>query len=506
MPENLRDNRRGRRGQGTPGAGATATPGTEETPAAADAATTSGAAATAPAQGTQPLGLDATKARERRRQAPVVKASEAKQESLTQAAAVLLGKEEPKKNPAKVQLTPFNAEKLKQEILQEVNVSNTNVTNTTNNTVNTTTNNVNVTVVNQGAPTPTPVPARITVEKTVINNIIQNVTLVPTPPPAPTPGPTPVPPPPGVTPIPMSFVPPGDWIPYPGWNPPMGWKPPSKWVPPGGWTPPPGWEPPDEQWRRRVESWGWRYLARRGWVVDVRWVPPPDFVVPPNWYYMPPTAYDDYGFYNPAEVVVLPGKARPDLVVQVNVQQPYTPPVPPPAIIEEMPPPPPRVLPAAPPPPVRVQEANQVVEVLSRPRRPDSPRYEGPVLVTESVHFDYDSYAIKPESFPALDQIGEALIAPPLDDAIINVEGHTDADGSDEYNQKLSEQRAWSVKSYLVQQFGIDPNRLVIVGYGERAPIASNNSDQGKARNRRVEFENVTDLYKAQVLETANAQ
>jgi OOP family OmpA-OmpF porin len=144
--------------------------------------------------------------------------------------------------------------------------------------------------------------------------------------------------------------------------------------------------------------------------------------------------------------------------------------------------------------------------VLSRPRQPNAGRYEGPVLVTGAIHFDYDDYSIKPESFPALDKIGEALTQPPLEEAIINVEGHTDSDGSDEYNQKLSERRAWSVKSYLVQKFGMDPNRLVIVGYGERAPLADNNSDQGKAQNRRVEFENVTDLYKSQVIETGGQQ
>lgn len=155
--------------------------------------------------------------------------------------------------------------------------------------------------------------------------------------------------------------------------------------------------------------------------------------------------------------------------------------------------------------PAQITSVQTVAQVLTRPRDPNGPRYQGPVLVAESVHFDFDSYAIKPDSFPTLDAIGQALISE-IPDAILNVEGHTDSDGSDEYNQNLSEQRAWSVKSYLVQRFGIDPNRLIIVGYGERAPIASNSTEQGKALNRRVEFENVTDLYQAQVLETAQPE
>lgn len=236
--------------------------------------------------------------------------------------------------------------------------------------------------------------------------------------------------------------------------------------------------------------------------MDVDWVPPPDFEVPPGWYYLPAESYVDYGFYNPTRVVVMPGRARPDLVVNININTDYLPPQPPPPVITEEPPPPPRPEPETPPEAVAVESKEEVVRVLTRERKPGQPRYEGPVLVTESIHFDFDSYAIMPESFPALDRIGESLLAPPLDTAILNVEGHTDASGSDEYNQKLSERRAWSVKTYLVQKFGIDPNRLIIVGYGERAPVASNDTEEGMARNRRVEFENVTKLYQTQVVKT----
>jgi outer membrane protein OmpA-like peptidoglycan-associated protein len=247
----------------------------------------------------------------------------------------------------------------------------------------------------------------------------------------------------------------------------------------------------------RLFRWGWTYVSGRGWVVPPRWVPPQDFVVPPGWYYLPTQTYTTFGFYNPGAVTVVPGAARRDLITTIDTSTAYMPAEDVPAIVEELPAPPPRPMPETTPQLTEVQTKTEVVETLTRERKLGD-RYSGPVLVTQTIHFDYDSYAIKPESFPALDAIGEALVNPPLDKAIINVEGHTDSDGSNEYNQTLSERRAWSVKSYLVQKFGIDPNRLVIVGYGEEAPIATNDNDAGKAVNRRVEFENVTDLYGAQ--------
>ena len=491
MPDNLKDKRPGRV-KPTPASTATpaeTSPTPNATPNATASPTASPSPATATTQGT-PVAAKATPA------GPAIDASTAPAGALTGAAAALFnrsGEKGKKRDAAKPKLTPFGAGKAEPNGAP----GQPNAT------------NVNVAVYNPppagSTPTPTPAPKRIKITNNNITNIVQHITLVPTPTPGPTPGATPVPTPPDVTPTPSAFHPEHNWRPYPGWKPAPDWKPPVGYVPPGGWTPPPGWQPPNEEWRQRVQHWGWRYIARRGWVVDVRWVPPTDFVVPPNWYYLPADSYQDYGFYNPGEVVVVPGRARPDLRVNINVSQPYMPPPPPPAIVEQEPPPPPREMPAAPIQQVAIQNVEEVAQVLTRTREPGANRYDGPVLVTGAIHFDYDDYSIKPESFPALDKIGEALTKPPLEEAIINVEGHTDSDGSDEYNQKLSERRAWSVKSYLVQKFGMDPNRLVVVGYGERAPIATNDTPEGKAQNRRVEFENVTDLYSSQVLETGAA-
>ncbi|MEZ4704037.1 MAG: OmpA family protein [Bdellovibrionota bacterium] len=67
------------------------------------------------------------------------------------------------------------------------------------------------------------------------------------------------------------------------------------------------------------------------------------------------------------------------------------------------------------------------------------------------------------------------------------VEGHTDSVGPEKYNQQLSESRALSVKNYLIQK-GIQANRIQIKGYGESKPRASNNTEDGRALNRRIEF------------------
>ena len=73
-------------------------------------------------------------------------------------------------------------------------------------------------------------------------------------------------------------------------------------------------------------------------------------------------------------------------------------------------------------------------------------------------------------------------------DWIIEISGHTDNIGSDKYNQKLSEKRAKSVKKYLLANFNIDKSRLIAKGYGESQPFATNNTSEGRALNRRVEF------------------
>jgi outer membrane protein OmpA-like peptidoglycan-associated protein len=111
-------------------------------------------------------------------------------------------------------------------------------------------------------------------------------------------------------------------------------------------------------------------------------------------------------------------------------------------------------------------------------------------FVVENVYYDFDKANLKPESFPALDEIVRMLNFYP--NMVIELSAHTDSKGSDAYNMKLSEARAKSVVAYLVSK-GIDPSRLVAKGYGETMPVAENTIDgkdnpAGREKNRRTEF------------------
>lgn len=102
------------------------------------------------------------------------------------------------------------------------------------------------------------------------------------------------------------------------------------------------------------------------------------------------------------------------------------------------------------------------------------------------VHFDFDKYNIKKLYVPDLDHHVAYLSANPS--APVTVEGHTDSIGSNQYNQRLSERRANIVRKYLVDH-GIASSRIRVVGYGELRPIAENKTQEGRAINRRAEFE-----------------
>jgi OOP family OmpA-OmpF porin len=99
------------------------------------------------------------------------------------------------------------------------------------------------------------------------------------------------------------------------------------------------------------------------------------------------------------------------------------------------------------------------------------------------VFFDNNSSKLKPESFKDLDLAVGFLKAVPTATGVI--EGHTDANGSDAYNQRLSEERAKAVRDYIISM-GIDPSRLEARGLGESQPVADNSTPEGRAQNRRV--------------------
>jgi len=102
-----------------------------------------------------------------------------------------------------------------------------------------------------------------------------------------------------------------------------------------------------------------------------------------------------------------------------------------------------------------------------------------------NVTFPVDSSAIQPQFRPTLDQVGQTLTS--YNQTYIDVLGHTDSTGSDAYNQSLSERRAQSVADYLSMR-GVARARMGIRGYGETQPIASNETEEGRSQNRRVEI------------------
>lgn len=103
----------------------------------------------------------------------------------------------------------------------------------------------------------------------------------------------------------------------------------------------------------------------------------------------------------------------------------------------------------------------------------------------DNITFGFDSYELRPQFMPVLDDLAVTLHE--YNQTVIEVAGHTDSVGSDAYNQQLSERRAASVANYLASN-GIMRQRMITIGAGESHPIASNETESGRARNRRVEI------------------
>jgi outer membrane protein OmpA-like peptidoglycan-associated protein len=109
----------------------------------------------------------------------------------------------------------------------------------------------------------------------------------------------------------------------------------------------------------------------------------------------------------------------------------------------------------------------------------------GLIVNMSDVLFDFNKYTLKPEAREKLAKVSGILLAYP--GLTLQVEGYTDNIGSDEYNQKLSEERADSVRDYLVTQGVAQPN-IAAMGYGKNDPIADNSTNDGRAQNRRVQM------------------
>jgi outer membrane protein OmpA-like peptidoglycan-associated protein len=142
-------------------------------------------------------------------------------------------------------------------------------------------------------------------------------------------------------------------------------------------------------------------------------------------------------------------------------------------------------------------DTSSLVVVGDPPAPPPEPKVEAPapkrvevtqdkIVITEKIQFDYNKATIKPESHGLLDEIVSVIKENPHIKKL-SIEGHTDADGSYNYNLKLSDDRSQAVMKYLTDH-GIEPARLDSRGFGEAKAIAPNDTEEGKEKNRRVEF------------------
>lgn len=107
------------------------------------------------------------------------------------------------------------------------------------------------------------------------------------------------------------------------------------------------------------------------------------------------------------------------------------------------------------------------------------------ICSVEDIKFDFDKSVVKKESYGYLDKLSNVLKKIGCD---VLIKGHTDNIASDSYNQKLSEDRAKAVAEYLIKS-GINPDKIKTIGFGARQPLVSNDTEEGRAVNRRVEFE-----------------
>ena len=134
------------------------------------------------------------------------------------------------------------------------------------------------------------------------------------------------------------------------------------------------------------------------------------------------------------------------------------------------------------PVPVAVIEPEPVVEPEPVPVEPKVVKVEA---ISAQLPFAFNSNTLSPSDVEKLKPIGQRLMQYP--ETKLYVVGHTDSRGAEEYNQKLSVERAAVVADYLDDHFGIEMNRIIVQGRGETDPVATNETEEGRAQNRRVE-------------------
>jgi OmpA-OmpF porin, OOP family len=191
-----------------------------------------------------------------------------------------------------------------------------------------------------------------------------------------------------------------------------------------------------------------------------------------RWEFMQHAAYN--GEYIPRN----PG----DVLIGVGFQLSFGNPTPPPAVVAAPPPPPLPPPPSPPPPPPPKPECRPPAGF----KVDENCRIIQQTLVVRAVDFEFNSADLTAPASQTLDEVAAALASQP--ELNVDIKGYTDSTGAAAYNLKLSQRRAEAVKAYLVSK-GITSANLTAKGYGKADPIASNNTTEGRALNRRVEFE-----------------
>jgi len=132
------------------------------------------------------------------------------------------------------------------------------------------------------------------------------------------------------------------------------------------------------------------------------------------------------------------------------------------------------------------QQFEQVEKLFSSDEARVFRQGESVILRLVGLSFDSGASQIKPQNFDLLAKVEKAIDIFPRSELII--EGHTDSHGGDDLNQKLSQERAESVQQYMINAMRIPTYRLIATGYGETRPVASNETEAGRARNRRIDI------------------
>jgi len=125
---------------------------------------------------------------------------------------------------------------------------------------------------------------------------------------------------------------------------------------------------------------------------------------------------------------------------------------------------------------ITLVEASEMEQALARDGR----------IAIYGIHFDFDKADIKPESQPQIEQLGALLAGNP--DLSVLIVGHTDGQGAFDYNLSLSQRRAQAVADALASGFGVASARITPAGAGMVSPVATNRTEEGRAKNRRVEI------------------